>query len=124
MSRPRFLAGRRGEHEVAVLVHGGGPAGVHERAGVVLLDDRGAVDDIAAQELPAVEHQGRAKAADFREPDITAALQRGRGRGAAFGQRRAASASSAISPPRKNDGSSRPSARFASVMVGVAPPRP
>ena len=32
--------------------------------------------------------------------------------------RRAASASSAISPPRKNAGSSRPSARFASVMVG------
>ena len=43
-----------------MLVHGGHPARVHERAGIGLLDDRGTVDDIAAQELGAVEHRGRA----------------------------------------------------------------
>ncbi len=38
--------------------------------------------------------------------------------------RRAALASSAISPPRKYAGFRRPSTRLASVMVGVVPPRP
>src|SRR5215475_8794319 len=41
--------GKGGEDEVAVLVHGGGPPGVHERARVGLLDDRGTVEHVAAQ---------------------------------------------------------------------------
>src|SRR5438132_2137969 len=77
------------EHEVTVLVHGSGPAGVHECARVVLLDNRRAVDDVPTEELPAVEHQGRAEAAHLREPDLTTALRGGRGPGAALGQRRA-----------------------------------
>src|SRR5258708_38680745 len=63
-------AERGAEHEIAVLVDRRGPARVHKRARVGLLDDRGAVDDVAAEELAAIEHPGRAKATHLGEPDV------------------------------------------------------
>src|SRR5262249_60508007 len=78
---------RRGaEDEVAVLIHGGGPAGVHERARVGLLDDRGTVEHVVAQKLSAIEHRGRLETSRLREPDRAVALLRPRGRVTAPGQ--------------------------------------
>src|SRR5262252_186689 len=80
---------RRGaEDEVAVLIHGGGPAGVHERARVGLLDDGGTVEHVVAQKLAAIEHRSRLKAPRLGEPDRAVALLRARGRGTARGQGR------------------------------------
>src|SRR5215470_3644197 len=61
---------------------------MHERARVGLLDDGGAVEDVAAQELPAIVHRGGLEAARLREPDRALTLLRARGRRAARGQGR------------------------------------
>src|SRR5207249_6363787 len=83
---PSASAGRRAEHEVSVFVHHGGPAWVHEGARVGFLDDGGARENVAAQELAAVEDRGRLKAARLREPDVALAFPCARGCGPPDGQ--------------------------------------
>ena len=64
--------------QIPVLVHGCFPARVDEGARVVLLDDGGSGDDVAAEQLRAIEHPRRSPAADLREPHLAAALERAR----------------------------------------------
>src|SRR5262245_46311634 len=67
------------EHQVGVLVHSGRPARMHERARVVLLDDRGTFDHVAPKELRAIEHDGPSKTVRLREPHVTTPLHCGSG---------------------------------------------
>src|SRR5215471_19945747 len=83
-----FAAGGLPEHEVGMLIDGGRPAGMHQRAGIVLLDDRRTGDDVAATELGAIEDDRRAPAVGLREPHVASILDRRRRIVAALGQRR------------------------------------
>src|SRR5262245_19561646 len=77
------------QHEVGVLVDRRRPAREDERAGVVILDDRGPLDHVPAQQLCAIEDHGLVKPAHLREPYVAVSLDGGRGGDSALGQWRA-----------------------------------